>query len=135
MSLNEEEIRQDIIFSDNNMEIRSISRLKYRDKNTMELKSSLTIKVEFVSNLLPEFMYIWSVRVRVKPYVNRVHRCFNCFDGTTRRSSVKAKSHALDVERTTMLICVIRRISVVSIAVDYIIHLINLVLFFTSTSL
>jgi len=61
------------------MEIRSVSRLKYQDRCTMKLKNSSTIKVEFVSNLLPEFLYIWSVRVKVKPYVNRVRKCFNCF--------------------------------------------------------
>jgi len=31
----------------------------------MELKDSSTIKVEFASNLLPEFLNIWSVRVKV----------------------------------------------------------------------
>jgi len=58
MTLSEEEIHQGIVFPDNNIEIRFISRLKYWDRNTMELKSSSTIKVEFVSNLLPEFMNI-----------------------------------------------------------------------------
>jgi len=83
LSLSEEEIRQGIGFPDNSIEIRFISRLKYRDRNTMELKNSSMIKVEFVSNLPPEFMNIWSVRVKVKPYVNKVHKCFNYFGWTS----------------------------------------------------
>jgi len=64
ISLSEDEIRQGIVFSDNNIEIRSLSRLKYRDKSTMELKDSSMIKIEFASNLLSEFLNVWSVRVR-----------------------------------------------------------------------
>jgi len=58
LSLSEEEIRQGIRFPDNSVEIRS--RLKYRYRDTMELKDFSTIKIEFVSNLLPEFLNIWS---------------------------------------------------------------------------
>jgi len=78
LSLNDNEIRQGIKFLDANIEIRSLSRLKYRDRETMELKDSTSVKIEFASNLLPKYLYIWSVRVRVKPYVNRIRRCYNC---------------------------------------------------------
>jgi len=67
-----------VLFPDNSLEIRSLSRLKYRDKATMELRDSSTIKIEF-ANLLPKFLSIWSVWVRVRPYINRVRKCFNCF--------------------------------------------------------
>jgi len=49
LSLSDNEIRQGIGFPDNIIEIRSLSRLKYRDKN-MKLKDSSTIKIEFASN-------------------------------------------------------------------------------------
>jgi len=42
------------------------------------LKTSSSIKIEFLSNLLPEYIDIWSVRAKVKPYINKVRRCFNC---------------------------------------------------------
>jgi len=39
------------------IEIRSISRLKFRDKNkNNELRYSSTIKIEFASNLLPKYI-------------------------------------------------------------------------------
>jgi len=53
------------------MEIKSITSLKYRDKNNNELRDS-TIKIEFISNLLSEFISIWSVRVKVRPFINRL---------------------------------------------------------------
>jgi len=64
---------------DRSVEIRSIERLKFRDKNKdNELRVSSSIKMEFVSSLLPEFISIWNVRSRVRPYINRVRKCFNC---------------------------------------------------------
>jgi len=59
--------------------IKSITRLKYRDKNNNnELKDSSTIRIEFISNFLPEFISIWSVRSKVRPFINKVRRCYNC---------------------------------------------------------
>jgi len=43
----------------------------------MELKDSSTVKI--ASNLLPEYLSIWSVRVKMRPYVNKIHKCYNCF--------------------------------------------------------
>jgi len=58
LSLNESEIRQGIKFQNRNIEIRSLSRLKYRDRDIIELRDSATIKIEFTSNLLPEYLNI-----------------------------------------------------------------------------
>jgi len=78
-TLSSEEILQGIKLRDKPMEIKFEERLKFRDKeNNNELKESTTVKIEFVSNLLPEYITIWSVRSRVKPYINRVRRCYNC---------------------------------------------------------
>jgi len=63
---------------DRQLEIKSIIRLKYRDKNNNKLKDSSTVRIEFVSNLLPEFISIWSVRTKVRPFINKVRRCYNC---------------------------------------------------------
>jgi len=79
LSLTENEIRQSIKFPDGNIEVRSLSRLKLRDRETMELRDSSSVKIEFVLYLLPEYLNIWSMRVKVKPYVNRVRKCYNCF--------------------------------------------------------
>jgi len=46
---------------------------------TMELRDSSTVKIEFASNLLPEYLNIWSIRTKVRPYINRVRKCYNCF--------------------------------------------------------
>jgi len=52
---------------DRYLEIKSITRLKYRDKNNNnELKDSITIRIEFMSNLLPEFISIWRVLDQMK---------------------------------------------------------------------
>jgi len=42
------------------------------------LRISSSIKIEFMSNLLPEYINIWSVRARVKPFINKIRRCYNC---------------------------------------------------------
>jgi len=78
-SLSYDEISQGIKWKDRPIVIRSIERLKYRDsRNNNELRDSSTVKIDFVSNLLPEFISIWSVRLKVRPYVNKVRKCFNC---------------------------------------------------------
>jgi len=77
--LSSEEIIQGLKWKDKPLEIKSIERLKFRDvRNNNELKNSSTIKIDFVSNLLPEFISIWSVKSRVKSYINRIRKCFNC---------------------------------------------------------
>jgi len=78
--LSSEEIIQGLKWKDRPLEIKSIERLKFRDvRNNNELKNSSTIKiVKIVSNLLPEFISIWSVKSRVKPNINRIRKCFNC---------------------------------------------------------
>jgi len=74
-----EEIVQCIKWRDRPMEIRSIERMKYRDfRNNNELRESNSVKINFVSNLLPEFISIWSVRFKVRPYINKVRKCYNC---------------------------------------------------------
>jgi len=78
-SLSLEETVQGIKWKDRSMEIRSIERLKYRDiRNNNELRESNTVKIDFVSNLLPEFISIWSVRKKIKPFINKVRKCYNC---------------------------------------------------------
>jgi|GEM_PF-3730276 len=78
-SLSSEKILQGIKWRDKPMEIKSIERLKYRDtRNNGELRDSTSVKIDFVSNLLPEYITIWSVKSRVKPFVNKVRKCFNC---------------------------------------------------------
>jgi len=77
--LSNEEIIQRLKWKDRPLEIKSIERLKFRDvRNNNELKNSSTIKIDFVSNLLPEYISIWSVKSRVKPYINKIRKCFNC---------------------------------------------------------
>jgi len=68
LSLSDNEIRQGIKFPDGNIGVRSLSRLKYRDREIMELRDSSSVKIEFASNLLPEYLYIWNVRVKVRPF-------------------------------------------------------------------
>jgi len=58
VTLNEEGIRQGIKFHEEILEIRSITRLKFRDRSTMELKDLQSVKIEFASNLLPESLSI-----------------------------------------------------------------------------
>jgi len=56
-TLSIDEILQGIKWRDRPLEIKSIERLKYRDvRNNNELKTSSSIKIEFVSNLLPEYI-------------------------------------------------------------------------------
>jgi len=78
LSLSLEEIHKGIKFMDRPIEIKFISRLKFRDKNNNnELRDSSSVKIEFLSNFL-EFISIWSLRSRVRSYINRVRKCFNC---------------------------------------------------------
>jgi len=57
--MTDEEVRQGIKWIDNPIEIKSISRFKYRDKNNNnELRDSSSIKLVFLSNLLPEYLVI-----------------------------------------------------------------------------
>jgi len=77
-SLSVDEVLQGIKWRDRPLEIKSVERLRYRDvRNNNELKISTSVKIEFVSNLLP-YINIWSVRTRVRPFVNRVRKCYNC---------------------------------------------------------
>jgi len=79
LSLSYDEILRGIKWKGRPLEIKSIERLKYRDiRNNNEVKLSSSVKIEFISNLLPEFITIWSVRSRVRPFVNRVRKCINC---------------------------------------------------------
>jgi len=79
LDLTIDEIYKGIRFMDRPIALKSITRLKFRDKNhNNELKDSSSIKIEFLSNLLPEFISIWNVRSRVRPFVNNVRKCFNC---------------------------------------------------------
>jgi len=80
LNLSIDDINKGLKFMDRPIAIKSITRLKYRDKNyNNELRDSTSIKIEFLSNLLPEFISIWNVRSRVRPFVNRMRKCFNCF--------------------------------------------------------
>jgi len=59
MALSLEEIHKNIKFMDRSIEIKSITRLKFRDKNNNnELRASSLIKIDFLSNLLPKFISI-----------------------------------------------------------------------------
>jgi len=79
-SLSIDEILQVLKWRDRPMEVRSIERLKFRDmRNNNELKESNSIKIDFVSNLLPEFISIWNVKSKVRPYINKIRKCYNCF--------------------------------------------------------
>jgi len=79
LNLSIEEIYKGIKFMERPLEIKSITKLKYRDKNyNNELRDSSSIKIEFFSNLLLEFISIWSVRSRIRSFINRVRKCFNC---------------------------------------------------------
>jgi len=63
LNLSIEDINKGIKFMDRPIAIKSITRLKYRDKNfNNELRESTSIKIEFLSNLLPEFISIWNVK-------------------------------------------------------------------------
>jgi len=74
-----DEIYKGIKFMDRPIALKSITRLKFRDKNyNNELRDSFSIRIKFLSNLLPEFISIWNVRSKVRPFVNRVRKCFNC---------------------------------------------------------
>jgi len=79
LNLSIDEIHKGIKFMDRPIAIKSITKLKYRDRNyNNELRDSFSIRIEFLSNFLPEFISIWNVRSRVRPFVNRVRKCFNC---------------------------------------------------------
>jgi len=78
LSLSLEEIHKGIKFMDRPIEIKSISRLKFRGKNNNELRDSFSVKIEFLSNFLPEFISIWSVRNLELNPINRICKCFNC---------------------------------------------------------
>jgi len=79
VSLSIEEICQGIKWMDRPLEIKLITRLKFRDRNNNnDLKDSSTIKIEFLFNLFLEFLSIWSIRTKVRPYINKVRRCYNC---------------------------------------------------------
>jgi len=66
----------------------------------MELKDSSTIKVEFASNLLPEFLNI-GVSEKVKPLtLTGFANASTVLDGVIHRFSVRVKRHAPDVKRT-----------------------------------
>jgi len=103
ISLSEDEIRQGVKFLDNNMEIRT--RLKYRDRFTMKLKDSQSVKMEFALNLLPEYLSICSVKSNVRPYINRVRKCFNCFRWGHSAIFCRRK-FVPDVEKNTIQRCV-----------------------------
>jgi len=76
ISLTDEEILQGIKCIDNLIEMKSISKLKYRDKsNNNELRDSSSVKIKFLSNLLLEFISIWSVRLWVRPFIYKIRRC------------------------------------------------------------
>jgi len=97
------------------IEIRSITRLKFRDRNNNnELRDSLSIKIEFLSsNFFPEFILIWSVRSRIRPFMNKVRKCYNClkwghFSAFCRGSSVCSGcggSHNSDSCSNSVFIC------------------------------
>ncbi|XP_071567731.1 uncharacterized protein [Temnothorax nylanderi] len=77
-SLSCEEILDGISWPKGSVKILSLERMKYKDKTSDEIKDSLSIKATFASNLLPEFVYIWRVKCRVFPFVNKVRNCANC---------------------------------------------------------
>jgi len=59
LALSPDEIHKGIKFMDRPIEIKSITRLKFKDKNNNnKLKDSSSVKVEFLSNLFPEFISI-----------------------------------------------------------------------------
>jgi len=60
------------------LKIKSITRLKYRDRNYNNKLKDFSIKIEFLSNFLPEFISFWSVRSKVRSFINRVRKCYNC---------------------------------------------------------
>jgi len=80
----------------------------------MELKDSHTVKIEFASNLLPEYLSIWSIKTKVRPYINRVRKCFNCFKWGHFAIFCKGKEtcsrygneHKLDMCNSDVLCCI-----------------------------
>ncbi|XP_012525615.3 uncharacterized protein LOC105830672 [Monomorium pharaonis] len=63
----------------NRIKINKVERLMYMDKqHNNVLKPSTTVKIIFESSLLPEFLYLYKVRHRVLPYINKVRKCNNC---------------------------------------------------------
>jgi len=62
----------------NQIEIKSLTRFKFRDKNTNnKLKKRFFFYQNCISvNLLLEYIVIWSVRLKVKPFINKISKCF-----------------------------------------------------------
>jgi hypothetical protein len=73
-----DEITRCIKLCNSNTEIGSIERIKIWNRKNESLEDSSSIKIEFLSDLLPETASIYWVRFRITPFVYRVRRCFKC---------------------------------------------------------
>ncbi|KYM94047.1 hypothetical protein ALC62_15338 [Cyphomyrmex costatus] len=79
VDLNVDEIKEGITWPNNPLQINHIERLKFKDRfNNLELKDSSSIKIDFLSERLSEYIYIWNTKCRVYPFINRVRKCHKC---------------------------------------------------------
>jgi len=78
----------------------------------MELKDLSTVKIEFASNLFPEYLSIWSVRSKVRPYIKSVN-VIVASNGVIHLYFVKVKNLVQDVAKITNQMHVKRRIFIV----------------------
>ncbi|XP_036146450.1 uncharacterized protein LOC118646828 [Monomorium pharaonis] len=61
------------------LNIIKVERLKFLDrKNNNLLKPSSSMKITFESNLLPEYIYLYKVKHRILPFINKVRKCTIC---------------------------------------------------------
>lgn len=75
-SLSEDEIKEDIIAS---QQVLQVKRIYKRDKNDVNVKKTLpVIIVAFRGQFLPSEVKILGVICRVEPYIQRVLQCYHC---------------------------------------------------------
>lgn len=77
-SLSTQKIINNITWMGDPIRIFSVERLKFKSRDSGEIKDSASIKIVFESDLLPEYMYILRCKCKVFPYINKVRRCNKC---------------------------------------------------------
>jgi len=73
-SLTVEDIKEGITWPGKFFEMINVERLKYLSHDSNTLMYSNSMKIIFNSSLLPEYIYIWKIKLRIYPYVNRIRK-------------------------------------------------------------
>ncbi|XP_066589524.1 uncharacterized protein [Prorops nasuta] len=76
--LTESEIYDNIVLNNPNIEIKKIERMSRWDNNNKVTIPTNSIKITILGNTLPSYVYLFFVKLAIKPFVDKVLKCFHC---------------------------------------------------------